>query len=145
MYHETKKIIGELRTHCRTSVTHLSESLQVPLATVYKHHKRIEQHFFKKYTALCTFSDLGYPLRFLFFCKLKSMESLSKDFLAHPAINSVFQLSNGFQLAIDAYFPTLAALESFKEELHELSLVVKPVPILSGKEELLLNKDSGTA
>ncbi|MBS3108100.1 Lrp/AsnC ligand binding domain-containing protein [Candidatus Woesearchaeota archaeon] len=115
-------ILSNLRMNARASLTDISKSTKVPISTIFD-KLRVHQNekLIKKHTALLDFNKLGYPVKAKILIKVNKnkKEEIRNFLLYHPNVNSLFQISNGYNFLIEVVFKQISQLEEFSELLED--------------------------
>jgi len=115
-------ILSNLRMNARASLTDISKSTKVPISTIFD-KLRVHQNekLIKKHTALLDFNKLGYPVKAKILIKVNKnkKEEIRNFLLYHPNVNSLFQISNGYNFLIEVVFKQISQLEEFSERLED--------------------------
>ncbi len=123
----TKKemiVLGHLRENARTSVSKISESTDIPPATVFNCLKRLEDNkVISRYTSLLDFSRLMFNVQVNFAVKAKKKKELLDYLVRHGNVNSVFRAGNDIDYYFETIFHDMADLYDFMESLDDFGLV----------------------
>ena len=114
------KIIAALRQNARETLTNLSKSIKVPISTLYDRLKSHESSIITKHTTLLDFAKLGFNCRANIMLKTgrDNREKLGSYLKAHPTINNLYKINNGYDFLAEGIFTNVKELEDFLEELE---------------------------
>jgi DNA-binding Lrp family transcriptional regulator len=115
------KLIALLRENSRQTLTSVSKKTRIPISTLYDKLKQHEGGIIQKHTTLLDFSKLGYNCRANMLLKTSKecREKLASYLKAHPAINNLFKINNGYDYMAEGIFSNVKELEEFMEELEQ--------------------------
>lgn len=115
------KFISYLRKNSRQTLTEISKKTRIPISTLYDKLRAHENTIILKHTSLIDFSKLGFNCRanILLKSKKEHREKLSGYLKAHPAINNLFKINNGFDFMAEGVFCNVKDMEDFLEELEK--------------------------
>ena len=115
-----QQILNFVRNNARTNLTTISRKTGIPVSTIFDRLRNQEGNTIKRFTALLDFTKLGYPVRVKIFLKAssKSRQDLRKFLLAHPNVNSLFRINNGYDYSVDCAFKNMRESEDFMDELE---------------------------
>lgn len=140
-----QKIISHLRKNARKSLTEISKETKIPVSTIFKKIKDLENNVIKKYVALIHYENVNHHHWNILFIKIPDQEKESfEDFLIkHPNINTLCEIFNVYNYKIETvfknmkdYFEFIKILESkFTIEKKQECNVIKEIK----KEEFVLN------
>ena len=114
------RIIAALRHNARETLTNLSKSIKVPISTLYDRLKSHEKSIMTKHTTLLDFTKLGFNCRaniMLRTCR-NNREKLGSYLKAHPDINNLYKINNGYDFLAEGVFTNVKELEDFLEDLE---------------------------
>lgn len=116
------KIIAALRQNARETLTNLSKSIKVPISTLYDRLKSHESSIITKHTTLLDFTKLGFNCRANIMLRTgrESREKLGSYLKAHPVINNLYKINNGYDFLAEGIFTNVKELEDFLEELEAM-------------------------
>jgi DNA-binding Lrp family transcriptional regulator len=115
------KLIAYLRKNSRQTLTEISKKTRIPISTLYDKLKVHEHSVILKHTTLLDFSRLGFN------CKANILLKAGKDerdklgsyLKAHPSINNLYKINNGYDYLAEGVFIHVKELEEFMEELEK--------------------------
>ncbi|OGM02091.1 hypothetical protein A3K72_00060 [Candidatus Woesearchaeota archaeon RBG_13_36_6] len=114
-------ILASLRKNSRQSLTKVSKETSIPVSTVYDKIKQHENGVIKKFTSILDFPALGFNIRANVLVKGKKKEL--RDFLLDSwNVNSVFQLNEGYDFAVDCIFRYMSELKEFMDQLEKMGV-----------------------
>jgi len=115
------KLISALRKNARESLTTISRNSRIPISTLFDRLKQQEGSIIMKHTTLLDFAKLGYNCRanLLLGVEREQRDKLISYLKAHPAINNLFKINNGFDLMAEVVFNNVKELEEFYEEMEK--------------------------
>lgn len=116
-------ILSHLRSNARKNAAAIAREARIPLSTVADKIKRLEAEIIAQYSPLLDFRRLGYD-RAKVFLKVgkEDKEKLISYLLKHPAVNSVYKVSNRFDVMLEVVFKRLEEYYAFLEELKEFNI-----------------------
>jgi DNA-binding Lrp family transcriptional regulator len=115
------RIISFLRQNARESLTNISKKVKIPISTLYERLKSHEKSIITKHTTLLDFAKLGYMCRANIMLRTarEHREKLGSYLKAHPAINNLYKVNNGYDYLAEGVFTHIKDMEDFLEELEE--------------------------
>ena len=114
-------ILANLRQNSRQSLANISRNTNIPVSTVYDKIKYHENRVIKKFTLILDFPALGFNIRANVLVKGNKKEL--RDFLLNNwNVNSVFQLNDGYDFAVDCIFRYMSELKEFIEQLEKMGV-----------------------
>lgn len=115
-----RQLLTFLREDGRTTLTTLSRKTHIPVSTIFEQLKRYKGTVIKKFTALLDFQTLGMPIWSTTNIKVKrtQRDACIQYLLSLPQVNSLYKINNGYDLMVEAVFPTVHDSEEFVEELE---------------------------
>ncbi|MBU0456632.1 MAG: Lrp/AsnC family transcriptional regulator [Nanoarchaeota archaeon] len=116
------QIISHLRNDARTSLSTVSQEVEMPISTVYDKVTRMHKSsIVKKYTALVDFPKLGYHYNAKIALRVpREQKGELFTFLQnHKSINSFHEINNGFDFLIETIHKDIKEYLSFMEILQE--------------------------
>jgi DNA-binding Lrp family transcriptional regulator len=140
-------IISQLRTNGRMPLTLIAQKTKLPVSTVHDRIKQYKRKKWLKFSALPNFEKIGFAARAYI---LLSVEPAEKDKLfqrleAHPNVNSLFRINNGWNAIMECVFKDMPSMEDFVEKLEaEFHIKQKQVHYILGelkREGFLADKD----
>ena len=114
------KLIAYLRKNARQTLTDISKKTRIPISTLYDKLRMHENSVILKHATLIDFSKLGFNCRanLLLRTNKESREKLGSYLKAHPAVNNLYKINNGFDFLVEGVFTHVKELEDFIEELE---------------------------
>jgi len=114
------RIIAALRHNARETLTNLSKSIKVPISTLYDRLKSHEKSIITKHTTLLDFTKLGFNCRANIMLRTdrENREKLGSYLKAHPDINNLYKINNGYDFLAEGIFTNVKELEDFLEDLE---------------------------
>jgi len=114
------KLIAQLRKNSRETLTNISKNIKIPISTLYDKLKAHEESVIMKHTTLLDFASLGFNCRANIMLRTarETREKLGNYLKAHPAINNLYKINNGYDFLAEGIFPNVKELEDFLEELE---------------------------
>lgn len=125
-----KTIIQALRNNGRVRLTELSRKTGLPVSTLHERLKKYMKQDILQPKALLHFHKLGYTgsAHILLAASKEDKDSLFSHLKAHPNINSLYKINNGWHLLMECIFPDMYQLESFIEHLeHQYTITRKEI------------------
>ena len=114
-------ILTNLRQDSRQSLVNISKKTNIPVSTVYERIKQNENKVIKKFTSILDFPALGFNIRTKVL--VKGNKNGLRDFLLNNEnVNSVFQLNDGYDFAVDCIFRYMHEMKSFMEQLEKMGV-----------------------
>jgi DNA-binding Lrp family transcriptional regulator len=116
------KVLKKLRADSRATLTAMSNSLGMPVSTVFEKVKKLRKSVVVKCVDLVDFEKLGFVVRANFMVRTeeRKREQLKELVLKHKNVNSVFRTNNGFDFFIETIFSDMKQLNAFCEQLDLL-------------------------
>ncbi len=113
------KLISYLRRNSRQTLTEISKKTRIPISTLYDKLKLHEQSVILKHTTLLDFAKLGFNCRanILFRVNKDERDKLGSYLKAHPAVNNLYKINNGYDFLAEGVFNHVKELEDFLDEL----------------------------
>jgi len=114
------KLISYLRKNARRTLTEISKKTRIPISTLYDKLKLHEGNIILKHTTLLDFSKLGFNCRANILLKTgrDERDKLASYLKAHPAINNLYKINNGFDFLAEGIFSHVKEMEDFLDELE---------------------------
>jgi DNA-binding Lrp family transcriptional regulator len=111
--------IAQLRLNSRQTLTEISKQTGIPISTLFDRLKSNEKTIILRYTTLIDFARLGLNCRVNVLMKARKddKEQLISYLKAHPAVNNLFRVNNGFDMMAECIFKDIVCFEGFMEEL----------------------------
>ncbi len=100
------KIISHLRKDARSSFVYISYDVNMPVSTVYDRISRLNKdQVITRFTTLLNFPKLGFHHQAALVAKVDRIhkEKLDHFLRHHPAVNTLYEVSNGY----DFFFETV--------------------------------------
>lgn len=119
-----------LRQNARHTLTKISRETGIPITTLYEKLRKHEKDIILKHTTLLDFSKLGFLCRanLLLRADRENRNKLGSYLKAHPVVNNLFKINNGYDFMAESVFENIKELEDFLEELeNKFSLQDKKV------------------
>lgn len=115
------KLISYLRKNARQTLTNISKKTRIPISTLYDKLKLHEGSIIIKHTTLLDFARLGFNCRanVLLRTDREHREKLGSYLKAHPLINNLYKINNGFDFLAEGIFCHVKDLEDFVDELEK--------------------------
>ena len=113
-------ILAHLRENSRQSLSKISKGTKIPVSTIYEKIKQNKNGAIKKFTSILDFPALGYHIRA--HVLVKDTEGLQDFLMEHKNVNSVFQLNEGYDFAVDCIFRYMSDVKEFMDELEKLDV-----------------------
>ncbi len=113
-------IMAHLRKNGRMPLTELSRQTKLPVSTI---HERLKQHMRKgvyRPSTLINFEKIGYATRAHILLSVEQPEKgkLFEHLKAHPNVNSLSRINNGWNIIMECVFKDMISLEEFVEKLE---------------------------
>ena len=114
------RIIAALRQNARETLTTISKSIKVPISTLYDRLKANEKSVMTKHTTLLDFTKLGFNCRadIMLRTDRENREKLGSYLKAHPVINNLYKINNGYDFLAEGVFTNVKELEDFLDDLE---------------------------
>ncbi|MCK4670591.1 MAG: Lrp/AsnC family transcriptional regulator [Nanoarchaeota archaeon] len=113
------EILVYLRQNCREKLTNIAKWLDRPASTIYeKMHNN--NGVIQRNVCLIDFKKLGFLTKVKFIIRAwKNDKENVRDYLAaHPNINSLYKINNGYDFLAEGIFEHLRDVEEFREKLE---------------------------
>ena len=113
-------LIRCLRSNARATLTQISKETKIPISTLFDKLKTHQGDIIAKHTSLINFDKLGYHARVQIFLKapLEIRDRLANYLQHHEQINSVFEITNGFDFLVEGVFTQVHEAENFLADLE---------------------------
>jgi Lrp/AsnC family transcriptional regulator for asnA, asnC and gidA len=120
------RLLNELRTNCRRSLTEIGKIIGMPLSTVFKAVDELcKGLIITKHACLVDFAKLCFPYRAGIFIEANRKDGL-KNFLAeHPNLNTLLRLSGDYDFYAEFIFKDMTDFEDFADKLRGLEMINK--------------------
>ncbi|MBT6773869.1 Lrp/AsnC family transcriptional regulator [Candidatus Woesearchaeota archaeon] len=122
MKEKERLIISHLRKNSRKSLGSISESIDMPISTIYDKINRFnKERIIQKFTALIDFKKLGYHHHTKLALQVSRLQKQSlQEFLTnHQAINSIHEINGGFDFMVETIHKDIKEYLNFIDELDE--------------------------
>jgi DNA-binding Lrp family transcriptional regulator len=115
------KLIAYLRKNARQTLTEISKKTRIPISTLYDKLRLHEKSIILKHTTLLDFARLGFNCRanILLKAEREERDKLGGYLKAHPAINNLYKINNGFDFLAEGVFANVKELEDFIDVLEK--------------------------
>lgn len=113
-------ILAHLRENSRQSLSRISKNTNIPVSTIYEKIKQNKDGVIKKFTSILDFPALGYNIRA--HVLVKDQEGLQDFLMEHKNVNSIFQLNEGYDFAVDCIFRYMSEVKEFMDGLDNLGV-----------------------
>jgi len=115
------KLIAYLRKNARQTLTEISKKTKIPISTLYDKLRVHEHTVILKHTSLLDFARLGFNCRanILFKAEREQRDKLGSYLKAHPAINNLYKINNGFDFLAEGVFTNVKDLEDFVDVIEK--------------------------
>ena len=124
MKEKERLIISHLRKNSRNSLGSISESIDMPISTIYDKINRFNKdQVIQKFTALIDFKKLGYHHHTKLALQVSRLQKQSlQEFLSnHQAVNSVHEINGGFDFMVETIHKDIKRYLNFLDELEEFT------------------------
>jgi DNA-binding Lrp family transcriptional regulator len=115
------KLIAYLRKNARQTLTEISKKTRIPISTLYDKLRLHERTVILKHTTLLDFAKLGFNCRANILLKAgrEERDKLGSYLKAHPAVNNLYKINNGFDFLVEGVFSHVKELEDFVDTLEK--------------------------
>ncbi len=115
------KILAYLRQNARMPLTSMSRKTGIPVSTIFDRLKIQEKDLIIKHTAILDFNKLGYSVRANIMLRVsrEDRDSLKAYLVKHSSVNSLYRISDGFEIMVEGIFKEIREMEDFIEHLEE--------------------------
>ncbi len=115
------KIITYLREDGRLPLTELSRKIKLPVSTIHDRLKGIMELGIIRPSVLINFEKIGFNTRahILLSAEPTEKEKLFTHLQAHPNVNSLYRINNGWNLIMECIFKDMPSLENFVEQIEQ--------------------------
>ena len=137
MKEKERQIISHLRQNSRKSLGSISESIEMPISTIYDKINRFNNDkVIKRFTALIDFKKLGYHhhAKLILTTTPHQKAELLNFLRTHPAINSIDEINSGYDFLVETIHKDVKEYLEFIETLNE------SFEITDKKELLIVNE-----
>jgi len=109
------QLLSALRKNSRSSLTKISQEINLPKSTLFDKLKHHEKSIIHKHTSLVDFKKLGYISRIFITIKttVDCRSKLNQFFFTHENVNNLFVIDSGFDFFVDAVFKDIKEKEDF--------------------------------
>lgn len=117
-------IVSQFRKNARENLTNASRTIRIPISTIFDRLRKYEGNVIQRHTSLIDFEDLGFSVRVQFVIKTASNQraNLQRFLHAHPRVNSLALISNGFDFLVEVLFKNMLEITQFIESLERFEL-----------------------
>lgn len=115
-----KPIIAALRANGRIRLTELSKKTGLPISTLHERIKKHAKEGLLRPSVLLQFDKMGYHARaHILLAAQEDRDTLFSHLNAHPNVNSLYKINNGWNILLECVFEDMYALEAFVEKLEQ--------------------------
>jgi Lrp/AsnC family transcriptional regulator for asnA, asnC and gidA len=113
-------ILSHLRQDGRIALTELSRKTKLPVSTIYDRLRHGIKEKIIKPSALINFEKLGFATRAQIVLAAENTErdKLFEYLNAHPNVNSLYRINNGWNVLMECVFKNMHSLENFVEQIE---------------------------
>ena len=141
-------LLSHLRCAARATLTTLSKRTGLPVSTIYDRMNKYSLKKVPKYTALLSFSDLGFSTTAHIMLKVPKEKKV--ELISHLAksvfVNNLYKVNNGWDVLSECVFKDMCSLEEFVESLElKFGVINKQVNYVLGeikREAFLADPDT---
>jgi DNA-binding Lrp family transcriptional regulator len=108
-------LLNEIRKNSRSSITEISQKVNVPISTLFENLKKLESKVIKKYTSIPDYGKLNFSIITTILVKTKNKDILLEGLKDNPNVNNIERISNGYDILIQAIFSDMKEMHSFLE------------------------------
>ncbi|MBN2457703.1 Lrp/AsnC family transcriptional regulator [Candidatus Woesearchaeota archaeon] len=142
------KVLSYLRSDARSSISSISAEIDVPVSSVLSRLRMLEDKIIKKYSTLLNYSKIGFVqinLIIMAGARKSDKDALRSFLMEHPNVNSLFQVSDGFDFYLETVFKDIKGFYDFTDSLSSFKIrkIEEHHVIEEIKKEEFLTKDSG--
>lgn len=114
------KLISNLRKNSRATLTYISKKTRIPITTLHNRLRHHQEDLILKHTTLIDFSKIGFLCRANIMLRTdrENRDRLGNYLKAHPAVNNLFKINNGFDFMVEGVFAHIKDMEDFLEEIE---------------------------
>ncbi|MFT4312337.1 MAG: Lrp/AsnC family transcriptional regulator [Candidatus Woesearchaeota archaeon] len=118
------QILSQFRKNARENLTTASRNIRVPISTIHERLKKYEGSVIFRHTTLIDFSKIGFSLRLQLMLKIasKDRERVGMFLRAHPRVNTVSIISNGFDYMAEVILKNMQEVKLFLKQLEQFSI-----------------------
>lgn len=110
-------VLSQFRNDARCRLTTMSRRTGIPVSTLFDKLQSYERTVFRKMAPLFDFDALGFRTRANMLIR-SSNSKLHQHLVKHPSVNSLFQVTNGYNFLAETVFRDLRSLQHFVDELQ---------------------------
>jgi DNA-binding Lrp family transcriptional regulator len=111
-------VLSHFRNDARCRLTTMSRKTGIPVSTLFDKLQGYEGTIVRKMSSILNFEALGFRTRANILIRSNNT-MLHSHLTTHPAVNSLFQVTNGYDYLAEAVFRDLRALQQFIGELEK--------------------------
>jgi DNA-binding Lrp family transcriptional regulator len=117
-----KKVLALLRMDSRLKLKRMARILQVPQSTLHDRLKKVQHQYVVKHSSLLNFSELGFMTRAIVVIRVEKekRKEVNTFLMAHPMINTLQKINNGYDFLFEGVFPHLKDMEEFFDMMESL-------------------------
>ena len=110
-------LLAELRQDSRKSLTDMSFNTGMPLSTVFKRLKLVEERFVLRYVSMVDFGMAGYNVRAVFFIRARNKKKLGDFLKCEEGLNNLYRASVEADFLAEMVFRNRLDCEDFTDRL----------------------------
>ena len=121
-----KKILNILVDNSRLSLRQIAKKVNVSVATVMHHIKKLEQErVIEKYTAKLDYEKVGYDVEVMIEIRISKgkLFEVEKKIAYHPNVFAIYDVTGSFDAVILARFPTRRQMDNFLKKIQTYEFV----------------------
>ncbi len=121
-----KKILNVIIDNSRLSLREIAKRVNVSVATVMHHVKRLEKEgIIKKYTAKLDYEKAGYDVEVVIEIRISKgkLFEVEKKIAMHPNVFAVYDITGAFDAVVLARFKTRRLMDNFLKKLQTYEFV----------------------
>ncbi len=115
-----RQILYYMRTNARMNLTTISRKTGIPVSTIFDRIRAQQGGLIRRFTCLLDFKRLGYNIwaKALLKVQPEKRDELRKYLMAHPNVNNVQRINNGYDYSVDFLFTDMKEAEDFMDGLE---------------------------
>ena len=103
------------------NLTTISRKTGIPVSTIFDRLRSHEGRLITKFTCLLDFHEMGFTVWAKVFVKVRpdKRNELQNYMYAHPSVNNIYRVNNGYDFTLDCVFRDMKDAEDFMNELED--------------------------
>lgn len=121
-----KRILNILTEDSRLSLRQIAKKVDVSVATVMHHLKKLEnEKIIKKYTAKLDYERIGYDIEVMIELRISKgrLFEVEKKIATHPNVFAIYDVTGAYDAVVLARFPTRRQMDNFLKKIQTYEFV----------------------